>query len=139
MREKVKRKVRRRVRKDQGNKEVAVLGRNHAGTLMEKRGACGDANAQHTTGEQSRMSASTVEVPFTAQPTVEDRRSRERKRAKARMRKVKEKEKEKRVESTEERQAGKASHSGDKEAGKETAKEAREEKRMERATKSRTQ
>ena len=52
--------MRRQVRKDQANREVAVPGKIHAGTLMEKRGACGDANAQHTTGEQNKMSASTV-------------------------------------------------------------------------------
>ena len=41
------------------------------------------------------MSASTVEVPFTEQPTVEARRSRKQRRAKARMKRVKEKEREK--------------------------------------------
>ena len=87
--------MRRRVRKDQGNKEAAVPGKIHAGILMERRGARGDANAQHTDGEQSRMSASTVEVPFTEQPTVEGRRSRKQRKAKVRMRRVKEEEKEK--------------------------------------------
>ena len=129
----------RKGRKVEESKEAESHGKSHAVTLMERKGACGDANAQHTTDEQNKMNASTVAVPFTEQPTVEGRRSRKQRRAKARVRKVKGKEREKRTESTEERQAGKASHSGDKEAGRETAKEVRQEKRMERVTKSRTQ
>ena len=129
----------REVRRVEENKEAEAHGETHAVILRETRVACGDVNVPRTTDEQNKMNASTVAVPFTGQPTVEGRRSRKRRKAKARMRKVKEKERETRVESKEERQAGRDSHSGDKEAGRETAKEVREEKIMERATKSRTQ
>ena len=95
----------RKVRKVEESKETEAHGKSHAVTLMERKGACGDANALHTTGERNKLSASTVEVPFTAQPTVEGRRSRKLRKAKARTRKVKEKERETRVGSKEERQA----------------------------------
>ena len=131
--------MRRQVRKDQENKQAGVHGKSHAAFGEKREAARGASSAMAIIQGLARNNAQFAEADSTRhQIAVVPRRP----RRKARLRRAtarEDKGKEIRMERTEERQAGKVSHNGDKEAGKETAKEAREERTLERATKSRTQ